>query len=150
MVRPPDADPVSAARILVATASETSGPPSMPGTHAFTASKAGNDATTAPKPTRLATLMIGSTAAFAPASIVARRVGKRLKLVAINTTIATARATMTDQTPPTAASDVAPHCSSPRKGASIFGRTQKDMIRLTETTVTSGSAAITNGGGAAA
>src|SRR6202163_1204891 len=150
MVRPPDAEPVRAARILVATASETSGPPSTPRTHVFTASKAGNDATTAPKPTRLATLMIGSTAAFAPASIVARSVGKRLKLVAINTTIATASATMTDQTPPTAASDVAPHCSSLRKGASIFGRTQKDMIRLIETTVTSGSAASRNGGSAAA
>ena len=71
--------------------------------------------------------MIGSTAAFAPASIVARRVGKRLKLVAINTTIATASATITDQTPPTAASDVAPQCSSLRKEASIFGRTQKDI-----------------------
>src|SRR4029077_19021261 len=117
MVRPPDAGPVSAARILVATASETSGPPSMPRTQAFTASNAGNDATTAPKPTRLATLMIGSAAAFAPASIVARRVGRRLKLVAINTTIATASATITDQTPPTAESDAAPQCSALRKEA---------------------------------
>src|ERR1700682_6408570 len=150
MVRPPDAEPVRAARILVATASETSGPPSTPRTHVFTASKAGNDATTAPKPTRLATLIIGNTAAFAPASIVARRVGKRLKLVAINTAIATASAMMTDQTPPTAARDVAPHRSSLRKEASIFGRTPKDMIRLTATTVTWGSAASTNGGSAAA
>ena len=94
--------------------------------------------------------MIGSTAALAPASIVARRVGNRLKLVAINTTIATASATMTDQTPPTAASDVAPHCASPRKEASILGRTPNDMIRLTNTTVTSGSAARPNGGSAAA
>src|ERR1700748_2140122 len=150
MVRPPDAEPVSAARILVATASETSGPPSMPRTHAFTASNAGNDATPAPKPTRLATLTIGRTAAVAPASILARRVGRRLKLVAINTTIATASATMTDHTPPTAASDVAPHRSSLRKEASTFGRTAKDMIRLTKTTVTSGSAASTKGGSAGA
>ena len=37
-------------------------------------------ATTAPKPTRLATLKIGSTEALAPASMVARRVGRRRKL----------------------------------------------------------------------
>src|SRR3954463_15161051 len=103
MVRPPDAEPVSAARMLVATASETSGPLSMPSTHVLTTSKAGNDATTAPNPTRLDTLMIGSTAALAPASMVARRVGRRLKLVAIKITIAAASATITDQTPPTAA-----------------------------------------------
>ena len=35
MVSPPDAEPVSAGRIFVATASETSGPPSMPRTHAL-------------------------------------------------------------------------------------------------------------------
>src|ERR1700719_1054729 len=60
MVRPPDAEPVRAARILVAAKSETSGPPSMPSTHAFAPSKAGSDAT-APKPTRFATLMIRYT-----------------------------------------------------------------------------------------
>src|ERR1700752_4821675 len=150
MVRPPEAEPVSAARILVATASDTSGPPSMPSTQAFTASKAGSDATTAPKPTRLATLMIGSTAALAPASIVSRKVGRRLKLVATSTAIATASATMTDQTPPTAASVVEPHCGSARKVASILGRTRNDMIKLTNTTVTSGSAASANDGGAGA
>src|SRR5215467_10082544 len=150
MVRPPDAEPVSAARMLVARASDTSGPPSMPSTQAFTASKAGSDATTAPKPTRLATLTIGSTAALAPASIVSRNVGRRLKLVATSTAIATASATMTDQTPPTAASVVDPHCGSARKVASILGRTPNDMIRLTNTTVTRGSAANPNGGGTAA
>src|SRR5262245_59237375 len=150
MVRPPDAEPVSAARMLVATASDTSGPPSMLSTQAFTASKAGSEATTAPKPTRLATLMIGSTAALAPASIVSRNVGRRLKLVATSTAIATASATMTDQTPPTAESEVEPHCGSARNSALILGRTANDMIRLTTTTVTRGSAASANGGGVAA
>src|ERR1044071_5623141 len=141
MVRPPDAEPVSAARMLVATASDTSGPPSMPSTQVFTTSKAGSDATTAPKPTRLATLMIGSTAALAPASTFAVNVGKRLKLVATSTAIATASATITDQTPPTADSEVEPHCGSARKAALILGRMRNDMIRLTSTTVTRGSAA---------
>src|SRR5262245_48828912 len=150
MVRPPDAEPVSAARILVATASDTSGPPSIPSTQPLTASKAGNDATTAPKPTRLATLTIGSTAALAPASMVSRKVGRRLKLVAISTAIAAASATMTDQTPPTADSEVDPHCGSARKSAFILGRIAKDMRRLTNTTVARGSADRANDGGVSA
>src|SRR4249920_541309 len=67
MVRPPEAEPVSAERTLVATASDTSGPPSMPSTQPRTRPKAGRAATTAPKPTRLATLKAGRTAALAPA-----------------------------------------------------------------------------------
>ena len=61
MVRPPEAEPVSAARTLVATASDTSGPPSIASTQSRTRAKAGSAATTAPKPTRLATLKAGST-----------------------------------------------------------------------------------------
>jgi hypothetical protein len=61
MVSSSDAEPVRAARISVAAAGETSGPPSMPSTHAFAASKASSDVTTAPKPTEFATLMIRHT-----------------------------------------------------------------------------------------
>lgn len=59
-------------------ASETKGRPLIPSTQLHTISKAGTAATTAPEPTRLATLKIGSTEALAPASVVARRVGRRL------------------------------------------------------------------------
>src|SRR5438270_33900 len=69
MVRPPDAEPVMAARMLVATASETSGPPPIDSTQSRTTLNAGTAATTAPKPTRLATLRTGSTDAFAPGRI---------------------------------------------------------------------------------
>ncbi len=48
-------------------ASETKGRPLIPSTQLHTISKAGTAATTAPEPTRLATLKIGSTEALAPA-----------------------------------------------------------------------------------
>ena len=80
MVSPPEAEPVSADSTLVATASPTSGPPSMPSTQSRTISKAGNDATTAPKPTRLATLITGSAAALSPASTVSRSAARRPRL----------------------------------------------------------------------
>src|SRR5882757_8085132 len=44
-------------------------------TQSRTITKAGSDATTAPKPTRLATLKMGRTEALAPASMVPRRPG---------------------------------------------------------------------------
>src|ERR1700689_3812954 len=77
MVNPPEAEPVSAASTLVATASDTSGPPSIPTTQSRTTAKAGKAATTAPKPTRLATLSAGSADAFAPASSVRRNAAER-------------------------------------------------------------------------
>ena len=107
MVRPPDADPVSEASTFVATASETSGPPSMPSTQSRTSANAGSAATTAPKPTRLATLNAGRADALAPASMVARSVGRREKLIARSTAMATASALTTAHTPPTADSVVA-------------------------------------------
>ena len=88
IVRPPEAEPVSAARMLVATASDTSGPPPMPSTASRTTSNAGSAATTAPKPTRLATLIAGSAEALTPASMVARRSGMRRKLRASTVRIA--------------------------------------------------------------
>src|SRR5262245_23679944 len=99
---PPDAEPVSADKMLMATASETSGPPPIDNTQSLTTAKAGRAATTAQKPTRLATLIMGSTEALAPASMVARMAGRRRILMATTTAIATASATTTDQTPPTA------------------------------------------------
>ena len=75
--RPPDAEPVSAARMLVATASETNSPPSIDSTQSRTASNAGMAATTDPKPTRLATLKTGRTEALAPASTVSRNAVNR-------------------------------------------------------------------------
>src|SRR5258705_5639126 len=141
MVSPPDAEPVSAARILVAIASETSGPPSVPSTESGTTANAGSAATTAPKPTRLATETIGSTDALGPASMVARNAGNRRTLIATTVRTAASSATATDQTPLTADSEVEPHRGSARKDASIRGRTANDMIRLTAITTTSGKAA---------
>jgi len=117
MVRPPDAEPVSAARMLVATESETNGPLAIPRTHTFTALKAGNDATHCAEADQARHAddrqhrRVGACVHGFP------QVGKRLKLVVINTRIAAASATMTDQTPPTAESEVAPHCASFRKEA---------------------------------
>ena len=88
IVSPPDADPVSAARMLVASASDTSGPPPIDSTQSRTTSNAGIAATTAPKPTRLATLSTGSTEAFAPASTVSRSAGRRRRLIATSVTMA--------------------------------------------------------------
>ena len=105
MVRPPDADPVSAARMLVATASETSGPPSIASTQSRTIVNAGSEATTAPNPTRLATLNAGSTDALAPASMVCRSAGRRAQFSTMVVTMAAVSATATDHTPATAASD---------------------------------------------
>ena len=70
---------------------------------------AGTAATTAPKPTRLATLSTGSTDALAPASMVSRRPGKRRRLTAMTAMIAAASAVTTAHTPPTAESEVAPN-----------------------------------------
>src|SRR5215510_11840138 len=114
MVRPPEAEPVSADRTFVATASDTSGPPPMPSTQPRTRAKAGNAATTAPKPTRLATLKAGSTAALAPASMLSRRAGNRDQFTAMTEATAAANATATDHTPPTADREVAPHSSRAR------------------------------------
>src|SRR5262245_42088455 len=114
MVSPPDAEPVSAASRLVAIASETSGPPPMPSTQSRTAPNAGIAATTAPNPTRLATLTAGRTEALAPASMVLRRSGSRRQLRATTAAIAQASAVATDQTPATADSVVVPHRVSAR------------------------------------
>src|SRR5262249_57346372 len=114
-----EAEPVSAASTLVATASETSGPPSIASTQSRTVAKAGSAAMTAPNPTRLATLTAGSTDAFAPASMLWRNAGSRARLRSTTVAIAVASATTTDQTPATAPLDVAPQPASARHAASI-------------------------------
>src|SRR5690242_15159041 len=130
MVRPPEAEPVKAASTFVAIARETRGPPEIDNTQSRTIAKAGNAATTAPKPTRLATLKMGSTEAFAPASMLARTSGKRRWLRTISVALAAARATATDQTPATPASDVLPQRSSARNEKSRRGRITMDINRL--------------------
>src|SRR6202035_3205402 len=147
MVNPPDAEPVSAASTLVATASDTNGPPPILSTASRTTAKAGIAATTAPNPTRLATLIAGSTAALAPASMVARRAGSRRKLTASTVTIAQASAVITAHTPPTAARDVSPQRGSVRKWVSSAGKINNDIARLTTITMMRGSAASIAGGG---
>ncbi len=114
MVSPPEAEPVSAASTLVATASDTSGPPSIDNTHSRTSAKAGRAATTEPKPTRLATLIAGSTAALAPASMLSRSLCRRLRCKTNRQMMAAASATSTDHTPPSAARLVPPQRSSAR------------------------------------
>src|SRR5262245_59261930 len=138
---PPEADPVNAASTLVAMASDTSGPPPIESTQLLTTAKPGSAATTAPKPTRLATLKAGRTEAFAPASMLSRKAGRRDQLTIMTVATATASATATDHTPPTADSDVAPHRSSARNDKSSRGKTTNDMRRLTPTTTASGNTA---------
>src|SRR5262249_59623590 len=84
--------------------------------------KSRSAAMTAPKPTRLATLIAGSTDAFAPASMLWRSAGRRARLKSTTVAIAAAIATTTDHTPATALIDVPPQRSSARYEESICGR----------------------------
>src|SRR5215472_9683683 len=114
MVNPPEAEPVNAARTLVATASETKGPPSIANTQSRTVAKAGSAAMTAPNPTGLATLTAGSTDALAPASMLLRKSGRRPRLRSTSIAIAAASAVTTDHTPATALIEVPPQRVSAR------------------------------------
>src|SRR5262245_19906729 len=106
----------------------------MDKTQSRTIAKAGKAATTAPKPTRLATLSAGKTDAFAAASMPSRRAKRRDRLTITNVTIAAKSATTTDHTPPIAERDVEPHRGSARNVASSRGRTNIDIKKLTPTT----------------
>src|SRR4029077_7955388 len=106
MMRTPDAEPVSAARMLVAT-------PQIEATQSRTIAKAGRAATTAPKPTRLATLSAGGEA-LAPASRFARSEGRRRQLSAMDVAMAEESAVTKGQTGPPGAGVVAPHRCSAR------------------------------------
>src|SRR5207237_7501438 len=130
--------PVMADSRLVATASETSGPPSIDNTHSRTMAKAGTAATTAPNPTRLATLSTGSTDALAPESIVSRKPGSRRQFTLMTVTIAAKSAVTTAHTPPTAESEVAPKRSSARNETSRRARITSVISTLTLTTTRSG------------
>ena len=73
---PPEAVPVSPASTFMATVSETSGPPGSK--HRVANRRECRQApTTAPKPTRLATVRIGTTEELAPASRLSRSEGSR-------------------------------------------------------------------------
>src|SRR6516164_11085520 len=102
---------------------------------------AGTAATTAPKPTRLATLSTGSTDALAPESMVSRKPGRRRQLIATTATIAAINAVTTDHMPATAESEVAPNSSLARNDTSRLGRITRVISTLTLTTTRSGNAA---------
>src|SRR5271167_2823169 len=109
MVNPPAAEPVIPPITLAATAIDTSGPPGTARNPSRTTANAGNAATTAPKPTRLAVLSAGRTEALAPASRVLRNSGRRLRWTTARTSEAAASAVTTDQMPLTAESEVSPN-----------------------------------------
>ena len=147
MVRPPEAEPVSAERTLVDTASETSGPPSMRSTQSRTTSNAGIAATTAPKPTRLATLSTGSAEALAPGiDGVAQRRQPAGRLNATSTTMAEASATITDQTPLTDRERDAAPARFGQEARVEARQHHEDIARLTRITTTSGSIATSDAG----
>src|SRR3982074_303544 len=98
MVKPPQAERVRAARTFVPAAGEPSGPPPIASTQSRTVANAGSAATTAPNPTRLATLTAGRTDALAPASMLWRTAGRRLRVQAM--TAAPAPASATQPPPP--------------------------------------------------
>ncbi len=66
--------------------------------------------------------------------------------MAMTATIAAISAVTTDQTPPTAESEVAPNSSLARNDTSRLGRMTNDISTLTPTTMMSGSAAKKIGG----
>src|ERR1700682_5103920 len=131
MFNTPEAQPVMPPITLAATAIDTSGPPGTPKNPSRTTANAGNAATTAPNPTRLAVLSTGSTEALAPASRDLRNSGKRLRWISTRANEATANAVTTDQTPLTAASNVSPNRGSARKPVYIRGSTNRLLRRLT-------------------
>ncbi len=105
-------------------------------------SKAGIAATTAPKPTRLATATAGRTDALAPASIVCAQ-GRQPAEVQRDDGRDRGRQRR-DHSPYAAdrEREMPPHRSSARKPRSSAGRISSDMPRLTRTTTASGNTAI--------
>ena len=102
MLMPPEAEPVMPASTFTAMASEISGlSPPTPTTASRISTKAASEAITAPKPTRLAVLKIGSSEALAPLSTDCVSFGSRLQLVAITTSSDIVSAAITDQIPRT-------------------------------------------------
>jgi hypothetical protein len=69
---------------------------------------AASEAMTAPKPTRLAVLKIGSSEALAPSSTLRVICGSRFRLQAITTSTENTSAAITDQMPPTCSTLVSP------------------------------------------
>ena len=109
MLIPPEADPVTPARMLTATASEIKGlSPPRSKTTSRSIAKAGNAATTAPKPTSDAVLKIGRTEALAPASSDVRKDARRVQFRATSTRMAVQSARMIDHSPSTFGRPTAP------------------------------------------
>src|ERR1700736_6734717 len=139
IANPPDAEPVMPPITLAATAIDTSGPPGTARNPSRTTANAGNAATTAPKPTKLAVLSTGSTEALAPASRVLRNSGRRLRWITARISDAIASAVTTDQAPLTAESEVSPNRGSARNPVYTRGSTNKLMRRLTTRTIRIGA-----------
>ena len=129
------------------TASETSGPPPIDSTQSRTTANAGIAATTAPKPTRLATLSTGRTEALAPASTVSRR----RQPPAVEQRPARRSRTRAPRPPTTRRSRPRGRCRpiAPPQGSSCRGAAgpASDITRLTSTTTTSGRIATSDAGG---
>ena len=102
-------------------------------------SNAGSAATTAPKPTRLATLITGSADAFSPASTVSRSDARRPRLKAYSTTIAAPAPRSPTRRRPRWRARSRPSAASARKLVSRRGSTSSDIVRLTSITTISGS-----------
>ncbi|MDT4868926.1 hypothetical protein FQZ97_1039230 [compost metagenome] len=142
---PPEAVPVSAASAFIATTRETSGPPGTSRTASRTKEKAGIAATTAPNPTRLAIVRIGSTEELAPASRLSLIALSRPKLTAINVIIAAARAMRTAHNPIDDETSM-PHGCCSRNEKSMCGRIISAIKKLTKMTTSKGRRAKKNGG----
>ncbi len=148
MLMPPDAEPVMPASTFTAMASEISGlsPPSCI-TLSRISRKALSDAITAPKPTRLAVLKIGTSDAFAPLSRLCFSCGSLRQFMATSSNSADTSPAITAQMPRTSSTSVSPYTGRARNSVSMRGITTKVNSRFTAITVTSGSSATGNDGG---
>ena len=147
IVRPPEAEPVSAARTLVAAASEMSGPPLIDST-TRAPSQTRQRGDHAPKPTRLATLIAGRTSIGAGIHACAQR---RQAPAVDDDERQEGSCERRRHRPhaPIACSDVAPQRSSARNAVSTRGSRTRHR-KLTLMTTTSGSPARSTGGAAVA
>ncbi len=112
---PPDADPVMADRVATDAATDTRGlPPPIARTASLTIPKTGRAAITAPNPTKLAVLKIGSTDASAPLSRLALRSVRPRQLLAISKRMAKNSEKMIAHRPRTLSMLVSPKRASAR------------------------------------
>ena len=139
MVRPPEAEPVSAARMLVATASETSGPPSMPSTQSRTMREGrqrGDDGAEADQARDAERRQHDGIGAGIHALRATPAGAGQLRAAARRSQRPARPPPTRRRRPPT--SEVPPQRGSARKDVSMRGRTTSDIRRLTAMTTTSG------------